>query len=125
MTTRAEKILEMLGLPYRRVVLASQDMGFAAAKTYDLEVYSPAMKTYLEASSCSNCTDFQARRMNTRYIEKKTNKRNFVHTLNGSGLATPRLIISLVECNQQKDGSIKIPKVLHKYTGFKVIKAKK
>ncbi len=122
MTRRAEKILELLKIPYRRVLLASSDMGFASAKTYDLEVYSPYLKKYLEVSSCSNCTDFQARRMNLRYQAKEGLK--FVHTLNGSGLATPRLLIALIENNQQKDGSIKIPKVLWKYIGKKIIKKK-
>ena len=120
MTKRAEKLLELLEIPYRRVLLASADAGFASAKTYDLEAWSPALKKYLEVSSCSNCTDFQARRMNTRYQTKEGLK--FVHTLNGSGLATPRLLIALIENFQQKDGSIKIPKVLWKYTGFKEIK---
>lgn len=125
MTKRAEKLLKLLKLPYRKIILATQDASFASAKTYDLEVYSPFHKKYLETSSCSNCTDFQARRMNTKFIESKTGERKFVHTLNGSGLATPRLLISLVENNQQKDGSIKIPSVLHKYTGFKKIDAPK
>jgi len=113
MTARAENILDKLKLPYRRVLLATADAGFASAKTYDLEVWSPFLKKYLETSSCSNCTDFQARRMNTRYQSKEGLK--FVHTLNGSGLATPRLLISLVENYQQKDGSIKIPTVLQPY----------
>lgn len=115
MVGRAEKILELLELPYRRIVLATADAGFASAKTYDLEVWSPFLKKYLECSSCSNCTDFQARRMNTRYQSKEGMK--FVHTLNGSGLATPRLLIALIENNQQEDGSIKIPKVLQSYLG--------
>jgi len=121
MTGNAEKILEALELPYRRILLATADAGFASAKTYDIEVWSPAMGRYLETSSCSNCWDFQARRMNTRYQSKEGLK--FVHTLNGSGIALPRLMISLIENNQQEDGSIKIPKVLHKYTGFTEIKA--
>jgi len=115
MTARAEKLLKLLELPYRKVLLATQDASFASAKTYDLETWSPSLKKYLEVSSCSNCTDFQARRMNTRYQSKQGVK--FVHTLNGSGLATPRLLISLIENNQQKDGSIKIPKVLQSYMG--------
>ncbi len=115
MTKRAEKILELLELPYRKMILATADAGFASAKTYDLEAWSPSLKKYLEVSSCSNCTDFQARRMNTRYQSKEGLK--FVHTLNGSGLATPRLLIALIENNQQKDGSIKIPKILWPYTG--------
>lgn len=124
MTKQAEKILKLLKLPYRRIMLATQDASFASAKTYDLEAWSPSLKKYLEVSSCSNCTDFQARRMNTRYQSKDGIK--FVHTLNGSGLATPRLLISLVENNQQKDGSILIPKVLQKYMhGKKKIEFKK
>jgi len=116
MTERAEKLLEKLKLPYRRILLASQN-GFSNAKTYDLEVWSPFLKKYLETSSCSNCTDFQARRMNTRYQSKSGIR--FVHTLNGSGLATPRLLISLIENYQQKDGSIKVPAVLQPYMNGK------
>ncbi len=124
MTARAEKLLEMLELPYRKIVLATGDASFASAKTYDLEVWSPALNKYLETSSCSNCTDFQARRMNTRYQSK--NGLKFVHTLNGSGLATPRLLISLIENNQNKDGSINIPKVLQHYMdGKKKIELRK
>jgi len=121
----AEKLLQMLKIPYRTIILCSGDMGFASAITYDIETYSPFLKKYLETSSVSNCKDFQARRMNTKFLRNKTNERKFVHTLNGSGLALPRLMISLIENNQQKDGSIKIPAVLQKYTGFKEIKAKK
>ena len=121
MTSNAEKILKELGLPFRRLLLSTGDAGFASAKTYDLEVWSPAMNKYIECSSCSNCTDFQARRMNTR-CKGKSGLR-VVHTLNGSGIALPRLMISILENNQQKDGSIKIPEVLWKYTGFKEIKA--
>jgi seryl-tRNA synthetase len=113
MTARAERIIEKLKLPYRKILLATADAGFASAKTYDLEVWSPFLKKYLEASSCSNCTDFQARRMNTRYQSKEGMK--FVHTLNGSGLATPRLLIALIENYQQKDGSIRVPAVLQSY----------
>lgn len=124
MTKNAEKILDLLELPYRRVLLSTEDTSFASAKTYDLEVWSPYLKKYLETSSCSNCTDFQARRMNTRYQSKEGRK--FVHTLNGSGLATPRLIIALVENHQQKDGSINIPKALQKYMdGKRKIEAEK
>lgn len=120
MTKRAEKIIEMIGLPYRRILLATADASFASAKTYDIEVWSPFMNKYIETSSCSNCTDFQARRMNTKY-QAKDGKLKFVHTLNGSGLALPRLMISIMENNQQKDGSIKVPKVLWEYTGFREI----
>lgn len=123
MTKRAEKLLQLLELPYRKVLLATADAGFSSAKTYDLEVWSPALKKYLETSSCSNCTDFQARRMNTRYQSKGGLK--FVHTLNGSGLATPRLLISLIENYQQKDGRIKVPKVLQPYMNEKKFIGKK
>lgn len=122
MTENAEAILKQLELPFRRILLSKEDAGFSSAKTYDLEVWSPAMNRYLECSSCSNCTDFQARRMNTRY-DAKDGTLKIVHTLNGSGIALPRLMISLIENNQQKDGSIKIPKVLWPYTGFKEISA--
>lgn len=120
MTKYGEEILKQLEIPYRKILLAAADAGFASAKTYDLEVYSAFMKKYLETSSCSNCTDFQARRMNTKYQSKGELK--FVHTLNGSGLALPRLMIALIENNQQPDGSIKVPKVLWEYTAFKEIK---
>jgi len=125
MTSYAEQILKLLELPYRKILLSTQDAGFASAKTYDLEVWSPFMNKYLECSSCSNCTDFQARRMNCRFQNKKTNKPEFVHTLNGSGIALPRLMISLIENYQNEKGEIEIPKVLQKYTGFKVIKKEK
>jgi len=115
MTKNAEKILDLLNLPYRRILLSTQDAGFSSAKTYDLEVWSPFMKRYLECSSCSNCTDFQARRMNMRYQGKEGLK--FVHTLNGSGLALPRLMIAVIENNQNADGSINIPKALQPYMG--------
>ena len=120
-TSYAEKLLEKLKLPYRKIVLSTEDMAFPSAKTYDLEVYSPHLKKYLEVSSCSNCTDFQARRMNTRY-QTSNGELKFVHTLNGSGLALPRLMIALIENYQQKDGSIKIPTVLQPYmNGMKKI----
>jgi len=119
MTSYAEQILKLLKLPYRKILLATGDAGFASAKTYDLEVWAPGMARYLETSSCSNCTDFQARRMNTRFQGKEGIQ--LVHTLNDSGLALPRLMIALIENNQQKDGSINVPKVLWKYTGFKKI----
>ena len=115
MTEYAEKLIEKLKIPYRRLLLSTQDTGFASAKTYDIEVWSPFLKKYLETSSCSNCLDFQARRMNTRYQSKEGLK--FIHTLNGSGLALPRLMIALIEIYQQKDGSIKIPSVLQPYMG--------
>ena len=121
MTQYAEKLLEQLKLPYRKIILASKDTGFSSAKTYDLEVWSPYLQKYLEVSSCSNCLDFQGRRMNTRYQSK--DGLQHIHTLNGSGLALPRLMIALLEHYQQKDGSIKIPSVLTKYMhGQKIIK---
>jgi len=124
MTKNAEQILKKLNLHYKKFLLATKDASFASAKTYDLEIWSPAMKKYLEISSCSNCTDFQARRMNTRY-QSKDGKIKFVHTLNGSGLALPRLMICLIENNQTPQGGIKVPKALWKYTGFKEIKPEK
>ncbi len=124
MRQRVEKLLDLLKIPHRTIVLCTGDMGFAASKTYDIEVWSAFQKKYLETSSCSNCRDFQARRMNTRFRTSKGNR--FVHTLNGSGIALPRLLISLIECNQQKDGSIKIPKILQPYMdGIKKIEPKK
>lgn len=122
MTRQAEKILEALNLPYRRILLCTGDMGFSAAKTYDLEVWLPSYNSYKEISSCSNCTDFQARNMKLRYRDKDE-KINFCHTLNGSGLAIDRLWAAVVENYQQKDGSIKIPERLQKYfDGQKFIK---
>ena len=121
---RAERILEMLEIPYRTCILSTEDMSFASAKTYDVECWSPALEKYLEVSSISNCLDFQARRMNTRFRTPAGNV--FVHTLNGSGLAIPRLMISILECYQQKDGSVKIPRVLQPYmNGVKIIERKK
>ena len=121
---RAEKILEMLEIPYRTCILSTGDTSFASAKTYDVECWSPSLDKYLETSSISNCTDFQARRMNTRFRTPAGNV--FVHTLNGSGLALPRLMISILECYQQKDGSVKIPKVLQPYmNGIKIIEKKR
>ena len=118
----AEELLKKLKIPYRIIILCSGDNGFKEAITYDIETWSPALKKYMETSSVSSCTDFQARRMNTRYQNKEGLK--LVYTLNGSGLALPRLLIAIIENNQTAKGSIKIPKVLHKYTGFKEIKQK-
>ncbi len=111
----AERILQLLGLPYRTVILSTGDMGFGARKTYDIEVWLPSQKTYREISSCSNCGDFQARRMNTRFRRAGGAKPEFVHTLNGSGLAVGRTWIAILENYQQKDGSIQIPEILHPY----------
>lgn len=118
LTSHAEEVLNRLELPYRRMLLCSGDMGFGSAKTYDLEVWLPAQNTYREISSCSNFLDFQARRMGTRFKGKDGGKPRFVHTLNGSGLAVGRTLVAILENYQQEDGSVLIPKVLQKYTGF-------
>ncbi|GAP67013.1 seryl-tRNA synthetase [Mizugakiibacter sediminis] len=113
----AEKVLQLLGLPYRKVLLCTGDMGFAAAKTYDLEVWLPSQNTYREISSCSNCTDFQARRMQARWRNPETGKPELVHTLNGSGLAVGRTLIAVMENYQNVDGSITVPEALRPYMG--------
>jgi seryl-tRNA synthetase len=115
LTANAETILQKLGLPYRTVVLSTGDMGFGATKTYDIEVWLPSQKTYREISSCSNCGDFQARRMNMRFKRAGNAKTEFPHTLNGSGLAVGRTWIAILENYQQADGSILIPEVLQPY----------
>jgi seryl-tRNA synthetase len=115
LTANAERILQLLGLPYRTVVLSTGDMGFGAAKTYDIEVWLPSQNTYREISSCSNCRDFQARRMNLRFRRAGGAKPEFVHTLNGSGLAVGRTWVAILENYQQEDGSILIPEVLQRY----------
>jgi len=117
----AEEVLQLLNIPYRVVLLCTGDMSFASAKTYDIEVWSPAEKKWLEASSCSNFEDFQARRMNVRFRRDRKSKPEFVHTLNGSGLATSRLMVALLENYQTPEGKVIVPKVLHKYTGFTII----
>jgi seryl-tRNA synthetase len=117
LTGHAEKILQLLELPYRVVRLASGDTGFASAHTYDLEVFAPGVGKWLEVSSCSNFTDFQARRANIRYKPADGGKPRFVHTLNGSGLAFPRIIAALLEHHQQPDGSVVVPTALRKYFG--------
>ena len=111
----AEKILQSLGLHYRIVILATGDLSFSAAKCYDIEAWSPFEEKYLEVSSCSNFESFQAIRGGIKYRNKKTNKLEYVHTLNGSGLATPRLMLCLLETYQKKDGSITLPKNLTQY----------
>jgi seryl-tRNA synthetase len=113
----AEKILQLLKLPYRVMLLCAGDTGFAAAKTYDLEVWIPSQNTYREISSCSNCKDFQARRMKARFKDPATGKNLLVHTLNGSGLALSRTLVAILENYQQADGSIKVPEVLQQYMG--------
>ncbi len=113
----AERILQLLELPYRTIVLCSGDMGFSASKTYDIEVWLPGQDAYREISSCSNCSDFQARRMKARVRNADTGKPELVHTLNGSGLAVGRTLIAVLENYQQQDGSIRIPEVLQPYMG--------
>jgi seryl-tRNA synthetase len=117
MTARAEEVLKRLGLPYRVVVLSTGDMGFASQKTYDIEVWLPGHGMYREISSCSNCGDFQARRMNARYRPAGAKDTRFVHTLNGSGVAVGRALIAVIENYQDADGSIRIPGVLKPYMG--------
>jgi len=120
----AEEVLQLLELPYRVIMLATGDISFAAAKCYDIELYAPGTDAYLEVSSCSCFTGFQARRANIRYRDKATKKINFVHTLNGSGVALARLVVAILENYQDKDGSVNIPKALVPYMdGIKVIKA--
>lgn len=118
LTEDAEKMLQLLELPYRREALSTGDIGFSANKCWDLEVWMPSYNTYKEISSCSNYGDYQARRANIRYRDKETGKTQFVHTINGSGLAVGRTFAAIVENYQQADGTIIIPEVLRKYTGF-------
>ncbi|GAB3791822.1 serine--tRNA ligase [Dyella agri] len=115
MVGHAEKVLQLLGLPYRKVLLCTGDMGFAAIKTYDLEVWLPSQNTYREISSCSNCGDFQARRMQARWRNPATGKPELAHTLNGSGLAVGRTLVAVMENFQNADGSISVPEVLRPY----------
>ena len=117
LTGNAEKVLQLLGLPYRVLALCTGDMGFGAVKTYDLEVWVPSQDKYREISSCSNCGDFQARRMQARYRNPETGKPELVHTLNGSGLAVGRTLVAVLENYQQADGSIQVPDVLKPYMG--------
>jgi len=117
MTGCAETVLKRLDLPYRVVVLSTGDMGFAARKTYDIEVWLPGQDTYREISSCSNCGDFQARRMNARYRPQDAKQPRFVHTLNGSGIAVGRALIAVLENYQEADGSVRVPEALRPYMG--------
>jgi seryl-tRNA synthetase len=117
MTKCAEEVLKRLEIPYRVVVLSTGDMGFAAQKTYDIEVWLPGQGAYREISSCSSCGDFQARRMNARYRPQGAKDTRFVHTLNGSGVAVGRALIAVMENYQEEDGSIRIPTVLKPYMG--------
>jgi seryl-tRNA synthetase len=119
LTSHAEKILTLLNLPYRKMLLCTGDMGFGSSKTYDLEVWLPGQNSYREISSCSNFEDFQARRANIRFKPKDGGKPQFVHTLNGSGLAVGRTLVAVLENYQREDGSVEIPKVLQPYMGGK------
>ena len=121
LTRNAETVLERLGLPYRRLLLCTEDMGFSSAKTYDLEVWVPGQQTYREISSCSNFESFQARRANIRYKPAGSNKAEFVHTLNGSGLAVGRTYLAILENYQQADGSVRIPEALQPYMGGETV----
>ena len=122
MVADAEEVSQKLGLPYRVKQLCTADLGFAAQKSYDIEMWAPGCEEWLEVSSCSNCGDFQARRANIRYRPSPDAKPQFVHTLNGSGLALPRVLIAVMENYQQADGSISVPEVLQSYVGEKVVK---
>ena len=117
----AERLLQLLGLPYRTLLMCTGDMGFTQTKKYDLEVWAPGQNKWLEVSSCSNFEAFQARRMNLRFRPANGSKPEFVHTLNGSGLALPRVVAALIEHYQTPDGKVIVPKVLHRYTGFETI----
>ena len=121
LTADAERVLQLLGLHYRVVELCTCDLGFASAKSYDIEVWSPGQDAYLEVSSCSNCEDFQARRMQLRFKDRD-GKNRFCHTLNGSGVALPRLFAALIENYQQPDGAVRIPKILQPYFGLDEIR---
>lgn len=121
MAAQAESILQALELPYRVIVLCGGDMGFSAVKTYDIEVWLPSQDTYREISSCSNCGDFQARRMQARFKTKQSKKTELVHTLNGSGLAVGRTLLAILENHQNADGTVNIPKALQPYMGCEKI----
>ena len=113
--------MQILGLHYRVIELCGGDLSFSAAKCYDIEVWSPSEEKYLEVSSCSNFEAFQANRGNMRFRSPESNKLEYIHTLNGSGLATPRLMVALLETYQQKDGTIKLPEALYKYMNINTI----
>ena len=121
MTRQAEKVLQLLGLPYRVVALSTGDMGFSAAKTYDIEVWMPSYGRYVEISSCSNCEDFQARRARIRYRDEN-GKPQLCHTLNGSGVAVGRTVAAILENYQNEDGSVTVPEALRPYMRCDVIK---
>jgi seryl-tRNA synthetase len=122
LTRDAEDVCQKLGLPYRIRKLCTGDIGFASTKSYDIDVWAPGCEEWLEVSSCSNCGDFQARRTNVRYRPAPDAKPQFVHTLNGSGLALPRIMIAVMENYQQPDGTIAVPEVLQPYVKANVIK---
>ena len=122
MVDNAEDICRKLGLPYRILELCTADLGFASTRSYDVEMWAPGCGEWLEVSSCSNCGDFQARRTNIRYRPAPDAKPQFVHTLNGSGLALPRVLIAVMENYQNADGTITVPEVLQPYVGVEVIK---
>lgn len=122
MTASAEKVLQLLGLPYRVVTLCTGDMGFSAAKTYDIEVWMPSYNRYVEISSCSNCEDFQARRAGIRFRDNPKDKPQFAHTLNGSGVAVGRTVAAILENYQNDDGTVTIPEALVPYMGTDIIK---
>ena len=117
LTNDAEKLLQKLGIPYRVVCLSSGDLGFSSAKTYDIEVWMPSYGRYVEISSCSNFEDYQARRANIRFKKNPKDKAQFVHTLNGSGLAVGRTVAAILENFQNEDGTVTIPEVLVPYMG--------
>ena len=117
LTGHAERVLQLLGLPYRVVVLATGDLGFASTKTYDLEVWAPGVERWLEVSSSSNFGDYQARRAGIRFRPAPGEKLEFVHTLNASGVALPRTIVAILENYQQTDGTVLVPEVLRPYVG--------
>ncbi len=121
LTADAEKVLQLLGLHYRTIELCTGDLGFGSAKTYDIEVWAPAQRAYLEVSSCSNFEDYQARRMNLRFKDAATGKNRFCHTLNGSGTALPRLFVALLESCQDPDGTLRVPEPLQDYLKAKRI----
>ncbi len=123
MLSHAEGVAQALGLSHRVLELCTGDLGFHSAKSYDVEVWAPGCEEWLEVSSCSNCLDFQARRANIRYRPKEGARPRYVHTLNGSGLGLPRVLISVLETYQQADGSVRIPDILQPYTGFDLIEA--
>ena len=122
LTNDAERVLQLLGLPYRVVCLSTGDLGFSSAKTYDIEVWMPSYNRYVEISSCSNFEDFQARRAQIRFKATQRDKAQLVHTLNGSGVAVGRTVAAILENYQNADGSITIPEVLRPFMGVDVIK---